>query len=70
MKLKIAAKIDRVDREYFAAEIEPLLAQSHVEFLGEIAEHQKSEFLGNAEEGFQAATELGRVSSGTGRSRS
>jgi glycosyltransferase involved in cell wall biosynthesis len=48
MKLKIAAKIDRVDREYFAAEIEPLLAQSHVEFLGEIAEHQKSEFLGNA----------------------
>jgi glycosyltransferase involved in cell wall biosynthesis len=48
MKLKIAAKIDRVDREYFAAEIEPLLAQPHVEFLGEIAEHQKSEFLGKA----------------------
>jgi glycosyltransferase involved in cell wall biosynthesis len=48
MKLKIAAKIDAVDREYFAAEIEPLLAQPHVEFLGEIAEHEKSEFLGNA----------------------
>jgi glycosyltransferase involved in cell wall biosynthesis len=48
MKLRIAAKIDRVDREYFAAEIEPLLAQPHVEFIGEIAEHQKSEFLGNA----------------------
>lgn len=48
MKLKIAAKIDRVDREYFAAEIEPLLAQSHVEFLGEIAEHEKSKFLGDA----------------------
>ena len=48
MKLKIAAKIDRVDREYFAAEIEPLLTQPHVEFIGEIAEHQKSEFLGNA----------------------
>ncbi|MBO0735482.1 MAG: glycosyltransferase family 4 protein [Alphaproteobacteria bacterium] len=48
MKLRIAAKIDRVDREYFAAEIEPLLAQSHVEFVGEIGEHQKSEFLGNA----------------------
>jgi glycosyltransferase involved in cell wall biosynthesis len=48
MKLKIAAKIDRVDREYFAAEIESLLAQPHVEFIGEIAEHQKSEFLGNA----------------------
>jgi len=28
MKLKIAAKIDRVDREYFAAEIEPLLGVS------------------------------------------
>jgi glycosyltransferase involved in cell wall biosynthesis len=48
MKLKIAAKIDRVDQEYFAAEIEPLLTQSHVEFIGEIAEHEKSEFLGNA----------------------
>jgi len=48
MKLKIAAKIDRVDREYFAAEIEPLLAQPHVEFIGEIAEHQKSKFLGKA----------------------
>jgi len=48
MKLKIAAKIDRVDREYFTAEIEPLLAQPHVEFIGEIAEHQKSEFLGHA----------------------
>jgi glycosyltransferase involved in cell wall biosynthesis len=48
MKLKIAAKIDRVDREYFASEIEPLLAQPHVEFIGEIAEHEKSEFLGNA----------------------
>jgi glycosyltransferase involved in cell wall biosynthesis len=48
MKLKIAAKIDRVDREYFASEIEPLLAQPHVEFIGEIAEHQKSEFLGSA----------------------
>jgi glycosyltransferase involved in cell wall biosynthesis len=54
MPLKIAAKIDPVDRRYFAAEIEPLLAQSpidgqpRVEFIGEIAEHQKSEFLGNA----------------------
>src|ERR1700757_2723391 len=48
MKLKIAAKIDAVDREYFAAEIEPLLAQPHVDFIGEIAEHEKSEFLSNA----------------------
>jgi len=48
MKLRIAAKIDAADREYFAAEVEPLLAEPHVDFVGEIAEHQKSEFLGNA----------------------
>lgn len=48
MKLKIAAKVDRVDQEYFKREIEPLLTQPHVEFIGEIAEHQKAEFLGNA----------------------
>jgi glycosyltransferase involved in cell wall biosynthesis len=48
MRLKIAAKIDRVDQNYFKAEIEPLLAQPHVEFIGEIGEHEKSDFLGNA----------------------
>ena len=48
MRLKIAAKIDAVDRDYFKAEIEPLLAQPHVEFIGEIGEHEKAEFLGNA----------------------
>jgi glycosyltransferase involved in cell wall biosynthesis len=48
MKLKIAAKIDRVDQEYFKQEIEPLLVQPHVEFVGEITETQKTEFLGNA----------------------
>jgi glycosyltransferase involved in cell wall biosynthesis len=48
MRLKIAAKVDRVDQEYFAAVIEPLLEQPHVEFIGEITERQKSEFLGAA----------------------
>ncbi|HEY1795661.1 MAG TPA: glycosyltransferase family 4 protein [Stellaceae bacterium] len=48
MKLKIAAKIDNVDREYFAKVVEPMLAADHVEFIGEIGEDQKSEFLGNA----------------------
>ncbi len=48
MRLKIAAKIDPVDRDYFKTEIEPLLAQPHVEFIGEIGEHEKAEFLGNA----------------------
>ena len=48
MPLKIAAKVDRVDKEYFKTTIEPLLKGANVEFIGEIAEHQKSEFLGNA----------------------
>jgi len=48
MPLKIAAKVDRVDVEYFKTKIEPLLASADVEFIGEIGEHQKSEFLGNA----------------------
>jgi glycosyltransferase involved in cell wall biosynthesis len=46
--LKIAAKVDRVDREYFKTTVEPLLGQSDVEFIGEIREDQKQEFLGNA----------------------
>ena len=48
MPLKIAAKVDRVDQEYFKTTIEPLLTGANVEFIGEIAEHQKNEFLGNA----------------------
>jgi glycosyltransferase involved in cell wall biosynthesis len=48
MRLKIAAKVDKVDEEYFKTTIEPLLSQGHVEFIGEIGEHQKGEFLGNA----------------------
>jgi glycosyltransferase involved in cell wall biosynthesis len=48
MTLRIAAKVDPVDREYFRNSIEPLLASPQVEFIGEIGEHQKAEFLGNA----------------------
>jgi glycosyltransferase involved in cell wall biosynthesis len=48
MPLKIAAKVDKVDQEYFKTKIEPLLATAQVEFIGEIGEHQKAEFLGNA----------------------
>jgi glycosyltransferase involved in cell wall biosynthesis len=48
MPLKIAAKIDRVDREYFDAQIKPLLGHPGIEYIGEISEDQKSEFLGNA----------------------
>jgi glycosyltransferase involved in cell wall biosynthesis len=48
LPLKIAAKIDKVDREYFKSEIEPLLSQAHVEFIGEIDESQKPAFLSGA----------------------
>src|SRR5665213_1656919 len=48
MPIKIAAKVDKADRDYFATCIAPLLKQSHVEFIGEIGEADKSEFLGNA----------------------
>jgi glycosyltransferase involved in cell wall biosynthesis len=48
LPLKIAAKVDKVDAEYFKTTIEPLLKGADVEFIGEIGEHQKSEFLGNA----------------------
>ena len=48
MELKIAAKVDAVDRAYFEAEIEPLLKQPGVEYVGEIDERQKDEFLGHA----------------------
>jgi glycosyltransferase involved in cell wall biosynthesis len=46
--LKIAAKVDRIDEAYFRNEIKPLLVAPGVEFIGEINEHQKSEFLGEA----------------------
>jgi glycosyltransferase involved in cell wall biosynthesis len=46
--LRMAAKVDPVDREYFEACIEPLLADPLIEFIGEITDKEKDEFLGNA----------------------
>lgn len=46
--LKIAAKVDAADRDYFEARIRPLLDGPLVEFLGEIGETEKSAFLGGA----------------------
>jgi glycosyltransferase involved in cell wall biosynthesis len=46
--LKIAAKVDRVDEAYFREQIEPLLSQPGIEFLGEINERGKAKFLGEA----------------------
>ena len=48
MRLKIAAKVDKVDQAYFDATIRPLLAQPHVEFIGEIGDGEKAAFLGDA----------------------
>jgi glycosyltransferase involved in cell wall biosynthesis len=48
MPLRIAAKIDKVDREYFEAHIQTKLDHPLIEFVGEIAEYEKSEFLGGA----------------------
>jgi glycosyltransferase involved in cell wall biosynthesis len=48
MPLRIAAKIDKVDQAYFQSVVEPLLSGAHVEFVGEIGEERKSEFLGSA----------------------
>lgn len=48
IKIKIAAKIDKADQDYFNKEIKHLLAHPLVEFIGEIGEVEKGEFLGNA----------------------
>ncbi len=46
--LKIAAKVDRVDIDYFETEIRPLLSPPFIEYIGEISDHEKSEFLSGA----------------------
>ncbi len=47
-KLKIAAKVDPADREYFSDYIKPLLNHPLIELIGEIGQDQKDEFLTNA----------------------
>ena len=48
LPLKIAAKIDKVDEAYFREVIAPLLEGAEVEFVGEINESAKTDFLGRA----------------------
>jgi glycosyltransferase involved in cell wall biosynthesis len=48
MEIRIAAKVDPVDREYFKSVIKPLFKNPHVKYVGEIADKEKDEFLGNA----------------------
>jgi glycosyltransferase involved in cell wall biosynthesis len=46
--LRIAAKVDKADAEYFETEIKPLLSLPNIEFIGEINDHQKQGFLSEA----------------------
>ncbi len=49
LPLKIAAKIDKVDRAYWDMVIAPLVARhGNIEFVGEIDDSRKAAFLGNA----------------------
>jgi glycosyltransferase involved in cell wall biosynthesis len=48
IKLKIAAKVDPVDKHYMDTKIRPLLDHPLIEFIGEIGEKEKPEFLGKA----------------------
>jgi glycosyltransferase involved in cell wall biosynthesis len=48
LPLKVAAKIDDADREYFETQIRHLCEGPDVDFVGEIDESRKAEFLGKA----------------------
>jgi glycosyltransferase involved in cell wall biosynthesis len=46
--LKLAAKVEKADKEYFDSRIEPLLDSPLIEWVGEIGEKDKQDFLGGA----------------------
>jgi glycosyltransferase involved in cell wall biosynthesis len=46
--LKIAAKVDRADQEYYDEVVKPLMDHPLVEYIGEIGDHEKSDFLSGA----------------------
>ena len=48
LPLKIAAKVDQADRDYFEQSIRPLLDAPGIEFVGEIGDNDKADFLGHA----------------------
>jgi glycosyltransferase involved in cell wall biosynthesis len=49
LKLKIAAKVDNADKEYYDSKIKPLIqGNPDVEFIGEINDTQKPDFLSGA----------------------
>jgi glycosyltransferase involved in cell wall biosynthesis len=46
--LKIAAKIDRADQDYYDEQIKPMMSSPYVDYIGEINDHEKSAFLSGA----------------------
>jgi glycosyltransferase involved in cell wall biosynthesis len=48
ISLKVAAKVDKADRDYFDELIQPMMKADNVEFIGEINDRDKSEFLSGA----------------------
>lgn len=48
LPLRIAAKVDPTDRDYYEESIRPLIRPPLVEYIGEIGDHEKSEFLSGA----------------------
>jgi glycosyltransferase involved in cell wall biosynthesis len=47
-RLRIGAKVDAADQVYFDQQIRPLLDHPLIEFVGEIGEHEKNDFIGKA----------------------
>jgi glycosyltransferase involved in cell wall biosynthesis len=47
-KLKIAAKVDKVDCDYFEEQVKPLIVSPRIEYIGEITDGEKSDFLSGA----------------------
>jgi glycosyltransferase involved in cell wall biosynthesis len=48
VSLKVAAKVDKADQDYFAERIQPMIKSGNVEYIGEINDNDKSEFLSGA----------------------
>ena len=48
IKLKMAAKVDAVDTEFFETKVKPLIDNNQIEFLGEVGHKAKTELLKNA----------------------
>ncbi len=48
MRLRIAAKVDPADRDYYSSEIKPLLSHPSIDFVQEIDDKEKQELIGEA----------------------